>query len=61
MAECSNKIRMYFSVEIFDFKHFVRHFTLNRKSDIGLNKELKSYVKVSVVLRLETGNTSNAN
>ncbi len=48
-------------IEVFDFKHFARHFTFDRAGENELNKELKSYVPVSVVLRVETGNTSKIN
>ena len=48
----------YRFVEIFNFKHFARHFTFDPAGDFGRNKQIKDYVIVSVVLALECGDTS---
>ena len=44
-------------VEIFRFKHFVKHFVFSENDDKFKNKTLKRYVMVSVVVDMECGDT----
>lgn len=48
----------YRFVEVLNFKHFSRHITFDQGDKLGRNKHINSYVTVSVMLRLECGDTS---
>lgn len=44
-------------VEILDFKHFLRFCTFNGEGGRWRNKQVKSYIEVSVVIDMVRGNT----
>ena len=46
-------------VEILNFRHFFKHIVFTSDGDKMRNKEIKSYINVSVVVDIECGNTNN--
>ena len=46
-------------IEILCFSHFARHCCFEKNANFGRAKQIMNEVKVSVVLELELGDTSN--
>jgi hypothetical protein len=45
-------------LEVFNFRHFYRHYTFDPVGDLARNKQIKDHVMVSVVFRVDTVDTS---
>ena len=45
-------------LEVLNFRHFYQHYTFDPVDDLARNKQIKDYIMVAVVFRVDTVDTS---